>query len=83
MSIFGGLITSVIGIGGGIIFGPLMLEFGLDPEIAASTSMYLEMYLTFDNTVIFTYLGYIYPWHQIIMGVCVVLGSLVGLLLVA
>ena len=53
VSTVGGMLASIVGIGGGIIFGPLLLEFGVHPKVASSTSMFLVMYTTLSNTIQF------------------------------
>lgn len=36
-----GILTSVVGVGGGIIYTPLLLELGAHPKVAAGTSIFL------------------------------------------
>lgn len=42
-AIMGGMMASIVGLGGGVIFSPLMLEFGINPKVVNSTSMYTVM----------------------------------------
>ena len=57
IAILGGLLSSYVGLGGGIIFGPVMLEFGVHPRVSSSTSMYMVMLSTFVAVVQFFFMG--------------------------
>jgi uncharacterized membrane protein YfcA len=41
ISFFAGILAGLLGIGGGILFGPVMLEYGVLPEVAAATSSFM------------------------------------------
>jgi len=51
VSIVGGALASISGIGGGVVFGPLLLEIGLHPKCSSSTAMFLVMYLALSNVI--------------------------------
>lgn len=40
----GGIISGMLGVGGGIVMAPLMLELGLDPKTTASTSNFMLIF---------------------------------------
>ena len=48
-----GFISSTLGFGGGFIFNPLLFHLGLHPVAASSTGMFLVMFNTFSNTVLY------------------------------
>ena len=50
VAFIGGVMAAIVGIGGGVIFNPMLLEFGLPPQVASNTGMYLVIYTTFSNT---------------------------------
>jgi multisubunit Na+/H+ antiporter MnhF subunit len=54
-----GSVAGVFGLGGGIIFKPLLLHFKVSPVVAASTGMYMIMFTTFSNSIIFYVSGYL------------------------
>jgi uncharacterized membrane protein YfcA len=56
MSFFAGLLAGLLGIGGGTIFGPLMLEFKIQPEVAAATSSFMIVGSHWNNLLILSYL---------------------------
>lgn len=55
-SICGGL-ASAIGLGGGIVFNPVLIGLGIPPTVAASTGMYMIMFSSLLNTVTFHLFG--------------------------
>mmetsp|Transcript_18863 Transcript_18863/g.21092 ORF Transcript_18863/g.21092 Transcript_18863/m.21092 type:complete len:115 (-) Transcript_18863:91-435(-) len=57
IAIIGGSLSSLVGLGGGVIFNPLMIEFGVHPKVSGSTSIYLITISTFSATIQFMLLG--------------------------
>jgi len=39
-----GIIAAMVGLGGGVIQGPIMLEFGISPEVTVATSAYMILF---------------------------------------
>lgn len=48
-----GFISSTLGFGGGFIFNPLLFHFGLHPVAASSTGMFLVMFNTLSNSILY------------------------------
>lgn len=48
-----GLISGMLGVGGGIVIAPLMLELGVEPKVATSTSNFLLMFTASSGTILF------------------------------
>ena len=44
LAFFGGICGGCLGIGGGMIFNPLLLELGMLPTVSSATGMYLVMF---------------------------------------
>lgn len=57
LSVFAGGIAAMIGVGGGILYVPLLLMLGYHPFVAGSTSMLIIMYASFSNTISFYFSG--------------------------
>jgi len=57
-----GLVAGLLGLGGGEFTVPLMLEFGLLPRVAASTSGFLMVFTTSSNVVHYLVAGTIEPF---------------------
>lgn len=54
ISFFGGILAAIVGLGGAVIYTPLLLEFGVPPKVASSTSMYLVLYTSLSNVIQFS-----------------------------
>ena len=55
-SIVGGMVGAM-GLGGAIVFNPVLMTMGVVPQVVASTGMYLIMYSQAANTVIYLLMG--------------------------
>lgn len=49
----GGGLASGVGLGGGVVFNPVLIGLGYDPQVTASTGMYMIMFSAFLNSVTF------------------------------
>jgi uncharacterized membrane protein YfcA len=74
----GGALSSLVGLGGGVIFNPLMLHFRVHPKVASSTSMYLVMLSTFAATMQFYSMGLIQTDYAIALGIISIIFILIG-----
>merc|ERR1712072_945282 len=75
-----GIFAGLFGVGGGIVKGPLMLEMGVEPTVAAATAATMILFTTSAATVSFAVFGLLeheYGIALFILGiVCTVLGQL-------
>ncbi|CAI2359107.1 unnamed protein product [Moneuplotes crassus] len=78
VAIIGGGLSSLVGLGGGVIFGPLMMEFGVHPKITSVTSMYLIMISTFAATFQFLLMGVMPLDYAVILGLMIVVFVVLG-----
>lgn len=63
MGLIGSWIGVTFGLGGGIVFNPVQLAFGVNPIVASATSMCMMMHTTFASTIMYIYQGaYNYAW---------------------
>jgi uncharacterized membrane protein YfcA len=53
----GGWVSGALGLGGGAIFNPLLLSYGVPPAVASSTGMYMIMFTTFGSSLTYFLLG--------------------------
>ena len=51
VSLFGGILAAIVGIGGGVVYSPLLLELGIPPKVASSTAMMLVLYTSLSNVI--------------------------------
>lgn len=52
-----GVAAGLLGIGGGMLKGPIMLEMGLPPRVVAATAAYMLLFTTFSTTIQFSIMG--------------------------
>mmetsp|Transcript_43583 Transcript_43583/g.51323 ORF Transcript_43583/g.51323 Transcript_43583/m.51323 type:complete len:149 (+) Transcript_43583:771-1217(+) len=53
-SAFGaGFVASVVGLGGGVIFNPLLLSFKVPPSVSSATGMYMIMFSTLSSSILY------------------------------
>ena len=51
VSCFGGVIAAIVGLGGAVIYGPLLLEMGVNAPTTGATSMFLVLYTSMSNSI--------------------------------
>lgn len=79
---FVGLISSSVGLSGGLLATPLLLSDGLPPTVATSTSMFMAMIATLSSSILYMFGGYvIYPFAFWLSAVAI-LGTLSGIVIV-
>jgi uncharacterized membrane protein YfcA len=74
------MLSSLVGLGGGVIFNPLMLEFGVNPKVSSATSMYMIMLSTLSASLQFIFMG-ILPYDYaaylaIVVVICTIIANL-------
>ncbi len=77
-SFFGGTMAGLLGIGGGLIFGPLLLELGLNPIVSTATSNFLVLFTSSSTSLQFILLGVMNFKYGFICTICSTLGSYLG-----
>jgi len=78
ISFVGGLLAGLLGIGGGMIFGPLMLEFKMLPEVVAATSSFMILFTSIAALVQFAISGRLLLGYSVWFAILGFLCSLVG-----
>ena len=78
IAVIGGMISSLVGLGGGVVFNPLMIGFGVHPQVSTSTSMYMIMLSTFSAVVQFLWLKILPIDYTIGFGIVVILATILG-----
>lgn len=74
--ILAGVVAGLFGVGGAIIAGPLMLEMGVVPEVASSSSALLVLYSSASATAKFALFDQIaWDWSVMLCGVAFVVTS--------
>ena len=55
--VMAGVAAGFLGIGAGLVVGPIFLEMGMVPQVAVATSSYMILFTSFSTTVQFLILG--------------------------
>ena len=76
----GGALAGVLGIGGGLVLGPMLLEMGINPIISTSTSNFLVLFTSSSTTLQFIFMGMMNFKYGFICTICSTVGSLIGTL---
>lgn len=62
---FSGMLAGLLGIGGGTILGPLLLEIGLHPVVSTSTSNFLVLFTSSSTSIQFILLVFLILFYLI------------------
>eukprot|EP00026_Physarum_polycephalum_P007771 Phypoly_transcript_07837.p1 GENE.Phypoly_transcript_07837~~Phypoly_transcript_07837.p1 ORF type:complete len:476 (+),score=19.90 Phypoly_transcript_07837:130-1557(+) len=57
VSFLAGILASLLGVGGGLIKGPVLIELGLPPEVVAATSSYMILFTSISASVQYIIIG--------------------------
>lgn len=78
-SFFAGIISSLFGIGGGIVFVPLMvIAIGLSMKLAAPTSQFILLFASASGMIAHAFLGHPDFYQALLLGAGAFVGGLVG-----
>ena len=78
LTVFAGIVSSMVGIGGGMVTNPILLGMGLDPKATSSTSTFLIMTTALASTFIYILSGQLNVSYAICMGVPCTLSAYFG-----
>ncbi len=77
-SIIGGICAGALGIGGGLIYNPLLLSLAIPPKVTSATSMYMVFYAALSSVIVYGVSGQLYyeyaGWFALLTIIGVVLG---------
>jgi uncharacterized membrane protein YfcA len=75
-----GVLAGALGIGGGLVLGPLLLEMGINPLISTATSNFLVLFSSSSTSLQFIIMGMMNFNYGFACTICSTLGSLIGTL---
>ena len=78
MAIIAGIVSSSLGIGGGMITNPVFASLGLDPKESSSTSNFLIVVTAIASTFLFTFAGQLDINFAVSVGIPCTLSALCG-----
>lgn len=70
MALATGFLAGLVGIGGGLIFSPFMLWYGVNPHVAVATSTFCVIFTSTSTTLQYSLMGRIYLPLAIVYGLC-------------
>ena len=80
-SFVGGWVSGAFGLGGGAVFNPLLLSFGVPPSVASSTGMYMIIFATLSSTIQYCLSNLLDLSYSLWVGSWCVIGTLLGMAL--
>ena len=75
----GGWVAGALGLGGGVIFNPLLLSMGVPPKVSSATGMYLITFSKIVTSVIYFMYGELIIDYALWAAFVSVLGSIMGI----
>ena len=71
-----------MGIGGGLVLGPMLLEMGINPIISTATSNFLVLFTSSSTSLQFIIMGMMNFDYGFACTICSTFGSLIGTLII-
>lgn len=79
---FCGIMAGLLGIGGGLILGPLLLDLGIHPLVSTATSNFLVLFTSSSTSLQFILLGMMNYNYGLVCTICSTIGSYVGTIVI-
>ena len=81
LGFFGGFLAGAFGLGGGVIYNPILLTMGMPPTVAGACSLFLVCYSKVASTVVYSLNGLMNWPYALWVGLWSCVGGLVGSIL--
>jgi len=78
LGFFGGLIAGALGMGGGVIYNPILLSMGLPPTVVGACALFLICYSKIASTIVYTLNGIMNWPYALWIGLWACLGGMIG-----
>ena len=79
IGLVGGLVSGAFGLGGGSVFGPVLLYLGVAPKVVSATSMYMIMYSTVSSSLMYIIVGTLDIGYAFWISLWSVCGTIIGM----
>lgn len=76
-----GTVSTFVGIGGGMIINPLLIQLGVIPEVSSATNSVTTFFSAIASSIQYSYSGRLLPYYSISCFFTGMIGSFVGLIL--
>jgi uncharacterized protein len=74
----GGMLAGAFGLGGGVIFNPILLTMGLPPQVSGACSLYLVCFSKIASSLVYILNGKMNILYALWAGLFTSLGGLLG-----
>ena len=81
LGFFGGFLAGAFGLGGGVIYNPILLTMGIPPTVAGACSLFLVGYSKVASTVVYALNNLLNIYYALWVGFWACIGGFVGSLL--
>ncbi len=81
-ALFTGLLSGLLGIGGGLLLGPLLLELGIHPIVSTATSNFLVVFISSSTSVQYSLMGMMNFNYGSVCTILSTVGSYFGTLMI-
>ncbi len=78
LGFFGGLLAGAFGLGGGVIFNPILLTMGLPPQVSGANSLYLVCFSKIASCLVYILNGRMNLSYAFWIGIFTSLGGVLG-----
>lgn len=79
LGLFGGWVAGALGLGGGVIFNPLLLAMGVPPKVSSATGMYIITFSKIATCVIYMLYGLLQLDYGLWIALWSTMGAVAGL----
>jgi len=79
LGFFGGLVAGAFGLGGGVIFNPVLLALGLPPLVSSASGLYLVAFSKVATTVVYIIYGQLDFSYGLWLSFCASVGSVTAI----
>jgi uncharacterized membrane protein YfcA len=76
--VLAGIMSSSLGIGGGMVLGPIMLELGMLPDVTAATSSFMILFTAWSGVFQYLVAKRVLLDYAIFFGLCGIVSSVLG-----
>jgi uncharacterized membrane protein YfcA len=78
-ALFGGIVSGALGLGGGSIFNPILINLGVPPKVSSATGMYMIIFSTFCSSTVYIIYAVLNLPFGLWIGCWSAVGALAGL----
>ena len=81
LGFMGGFLNSGFGVGSGLVFNPILVQFDLHPAVASGSGMFITMVSTFSSSIVVLVAGKMNLIYALILCIMTIVGTIPGIIL--